>query len=123
MSDEPRRSERDEPVTLSPWLPEQDRITLAAVGKLGEEAAELAGICARCVIQGLDGIEPETGVPNQVALEKEMADVGAAGAVAIEALSLNQGAMRIRTMKKIDHLTNWHELIRRHEREHGKDRT
>lgn len=65
----------------SRWLPEPDINTHQAIGKLGEEAAELAAICSRILIQGIDGANPDTGKTNRKALMDEVADVRALAAV------------------------------------------
>lgn len=60
---------------ISPWMPETDPHRLAVLGKMIEELNECASRAARCIIQGLDEIDPDTGRPNRIELEKEMADV------------------------------------------------
>lgn len=60
------------------WLPEPDRVTHQALGKLLEEVNELGTILARCLIQGIDASEPVTGKPNREQVLDEMADVVAA---------------------------------------------
>ena len=62
---------------ISPWHPEQDRHRLAVLGKLAEECNELAGRAARCIIQGLDEVDPDSGRTNREELEREIADVEA----------------------------------------------
>ena len=59
-------------------MPEPDLLTHQALGKLAEEVNELGSIIARCLIQGLNESEPETGKPNREKLAEEMADVEAA---------------------------------------------
>lgn len=63
---------------IQPWQGEDRKNIRLAIGKLCEEASELAGICARIGIQGLDGIDPKSGKCNREALEEEMSDVMAA---------------------------------------------
>lgn len=63
---------------IQPWEGEPSKAVRLSTGKLAEEANELAGICARIAIQGLDGLDPATGKPNRQALAEEMADVEAA---------------------------------------------
>lgn len=106
-----KRSERDVPVTLSPWIPETRPVVNAGLGKLQEELGELVGIVGRCQVQGVDGCEPETGERNELKLEKEIADVQAAMDVLVEMLGLNTGAIHRRRLHKIEHLTAWHSLI------------
>lgn len=62
---------------ISPWQPEQRKAYLAALGKLTEECSECAARAARCIIQGIDEIDPDKGKPNGVLLEEEMSDVRA----------------------------------------------
>lgn len=61
----------------APWVPERRPAVLALVGKLAEEADELAKIAARIVIQGIEGVCPDSGRPNRALLEDEIADVAA----------------------------------------------
>ena len=63
---------------ISPWFPEPNTIRLLALGKLAEEAGEVATRAARCIIQGLDSVDPDTGRTNREELQRELADVDAA---------------------------------------------
>ena len=65
-------------MSITLWKPEPDVIIHQALGKACEEATELAGILARCLIQGLDQSEPATGKPNRKALSEEISDLDAA---------------------------------------------
>lgn len=65
-------------MSITLWKPEPDVIIHQALGKACEEATELAGILARCLIQGLDQSEPATGKPNRKALSDEISDLDAA---------------------------------------------
>lgn len=49
----------------NPWQPISDPIDLAHLGKLGEELNEAGAAVNRCIIQGLDGVEPITGKVNR----------------------------------------------------------
>lgn len=60
---------------ISAWPGEKNRKVFLSLGKMAEECCELAGICVRIMIQGIDECEPETKVPNRLALRKEMSDV------------------------------------------------
>lgn len=95
----------------SPWQPERSPIRLAILGKLGEELAENGAAVARCVIQGLEEREPETGRPNVQWLEDEIADVMAAQSVAIDRLGLDSDRINRRVERKIAHLRQWHAQI------------
>lgn len=59
------------------WMPEKDIVLHQLIGKLAEEASELAGICARILIQGIDESNPDDGKPNRHALIEELSDVEA----------------------------------------------
>lgn len=95
--------------TISPWMPEQDRIRLAVLGKLIEECNELAGRAARCIIQGLDERDPASGLTNRAELTREIADVSACSEVAIEVLDLTVSERRI--MDKMRGFYRWHAMI------------
>jgi len=78
------------------------------LGKLQEELGELVAIVGRCQIHGT---EPETGEPNHLTLEKEIADVQAVMQIVSKMFGLNEGAIRRRRLQKVEHLTRWHELL------------
>ncbi|WP_375599353.1 hypothetical protein [Devosia sp. Naph2] len=94
---------------ISPWLPEQDRHRLAVLGKLAEECNELAGRAVRCIIQGLDEVDPDTGRTNRAELEREIADVEACLSQAQKrlgvAFDLDRAAGKSRGFDR------WHDLI------------
>ena len=96
---------------ISPWMPEQDQVRLAAIGKLAEESAELAARAARCIIQGgVDEIDPDTGRTNLDEIEREMADVEAAiAAVRIEVRARHRPE---RVANKLSGFMHWFDLIR-----------
>lgn len=96
--------------TISPWMPEQDRIRLAVLGKLAEECSELAGRAARCIIHGLDERDPESGRKNREELGREMSDVSAC----IEMIERGHFALRGlgRIADKRDGFRRWHDMIR-----------
>lgn len=87
------------------WRPERDQVKLAALGKLAEEANELGAIIARCVIQGIGGVSPDTGEPNIEALRKEMADVYAMLDVVQDTLDIRPDVDRVHA--KIAHKSRW----------------
>jgi hypothetical protein len=91
----------------SDWVPISSPRTLAALGKLGEEAGELSAIISRCIIQGLAGVNPETGEVNLVALEKEIADVRGLSKLVIQQLGLDETAIEYRAGMKRNMKANW----------------
>lgn len=95
----------------SPWIPERDLARLKVIGKLGEEAGELATIACRCIIQGLDEAEPVTGKPNRLALEEEIADVIANARHAIQFLGLDEVAIEDRADRKLAYIVAWRGMI------------
>jgi hypothetical protein len=42
----------------NPWQPELDAISLAVLGKLGEELSEAGSATSRCIIQGIGESSP-----------------------------------------------------------------
>lgn len=71
------------------WRREPSERRNAVIGKLSEESSELAGRCARAMIQGLDALDPDTGRSNLAHLQDEIADVQAMTQLAIEFLRLD----------------------------------
>lgn len=57
------------------WQPITNAADIAHLGKLIEELNELSNVAARCIIQGLDGIDPKSQNTNIHNLENEIADV------------------------------------------------
>ncbi|MBU6246491.1 MAG: hypothetical protein KGN77_01945 [Xanthomonadaceae bacterium] len=93
------------------WQPIGDKHDLAVLGKLGEEAAELAGICFRCIIQGLDEAEPRTGKVNRVALTEEIADVTAMIDAAVQRLRLSEVEISRRVVRKSIYKKPWFDSL------------
>ncbi|SCW95870.1 hypothetical protein [Ancylobacter rudongensis] len=96
--------------TISPWMPEQDRVRLAVLGKLAEEAGELASRAARCIIQGIDETDPDTGRSNADELGREIADVMACAAALEALLRVNYSKQRV--TDKVSGFARWHCMIR-----------
>lgn len=94
---------------ISPWMPEQDRVRLAALGKLIEECNELSARAARCIVQGIDELDPDTGRTNRAELEREIADVYAT--IMVVEVGQNLGYLRERIANKISGFERWHALI------------
>lgn len=89
------------------WQPESNKMVQAAVGKLGEEAAELAKVCCRISIQGLHSVNPATGKSNIDELSDEIADVRAMAELARRYLDLNPVTIRDRMSKKVAFKEPW----------------
>lgn len=56
------------------WQPESQLIIHQALGKVAEEASELANAAVRCMIQGLAESEPVSKKPNEKMIQEEMSD-------------------------------------------------
>lgn len=92
-----------------PWHPVTDPVLLKYLGKLAEECGELSAIVARCIIQGVDGTEPDTGVLNRTALENEIADATANMILVSKKLGLSRDRIAERSNLKIQRLEAWHD--------------
>jgi hypothetical protein len=103
---------------LHPWIPETDPLRLAALGKLQEELGELPAAVGRCIIQGIEGKEEETGIPNREWLENEIADVHATLRRVIRRFQLDDRVMTHRMIGKLAHFRAWDRRIE--EQLHGR---
>lgn len=99
---------------LNPWLAERDPLKLIVLGKLQEELGECTAAAGRCILQGFDGTEPETGVPNKVWLEDEIADVLASCDRAVRRLGLDMARITERFKGKTEHFIRWDHLAEEH---------
>ncbi len=95
----------------APWHPMTNARDIKTLGKLGEEAGELATVACRAIIQGIEEINPETGMTNREWLTKEIADVRANSRMAIERFGLDEEAIDARANRKYDFQTIWHSQI------------
>jgi NTP pyrophosphatase (non-canonical NTP hydrolase) len=84
----------------SKWIPVTDLKMLAALGKLNEECGELTSIISRCIIQGIDEKDPDTGEVNRAALEKEIADVTGLCRLVVQHFDLDTRGIVDRAEKK-----------------------
>lgn len=103
-------SNADQLRDANPWHPITDAVDLKHLGKLGEELAECGAAVARCIIQGMDECEPETGKPNRQWLEDEIADVLGNIALVEKRFNLDTVRMAARAERKMAHLRQWHAL-------------
>jgi hypothetical protein len=105
---------------ISPWYPEADPHIRAAVGKLAEELNETAKVCARIAIQGLDGIDPDSGRTNREELYRELSHVmGATDIVETFAPPSPEtvAMMSEQRQKKRNGFLKWHKMISDHFKE------
>ena len=95
----------------NPWMPEDNKVTLAVLGKLIEEVNELGAALARCVIQGAQERHPVTGKANLEWLEEEIGDVLAGCQIAVDHFHLSRDRVSARIVLKTEHKRAWHKLI------------
>lgn len=62
---------------ITAWHVEEDKRRLRRLGKSLEELSELSNVLARCIIQGVDEVDPSSGELNRDRMWKEIADVKA----------------------------------------------
>lgn len=93
---------------VSPWHPMADAVDLKTAGKGLEELGECTAALSRCLIQGLDGINPENGKVNRQWLEQEMDDVRAQFELLSERFGLRSDPTRIE--RKKTNCRAWHAM-------------
>ena len=98
-------------MALTKWTPTTDLMMLRRMGKLQEELAELANVAARCIIQGIDEVDPGTGKVNRLRLTNEIADVLAQCSQTIKALNLDETAINERTIEKERLMEEWEAMF------------
>ncbi len=95
---------------MNPWKPMNDPVDLKTIGKLSEELGELSAIVGRCIIQGVDEVEPVTRIKNRFSLEDEIADVLANIELVMARFDLDEDRIKRRALKKIEQLKIWHRM-------------
>jgi NTP pyrophosphatase (non-canonical NTP hydrolase) len=95
---------------LHPWYPERDVNSLRALGKTLEELGELTSAVARCLIQGVNEVEPISKKPNRLWLEQEIADVHTQLMILVEHFHLDAKAISVRTQKKYHQMQEWRSM-------------
>lgn len=96
---------------LTKWTPTTDLMMLRRMGKLQEELAELASVAARCIIQGIDEVDPGSGKVNRQRLIDELADVQAQISCTVQALDLDRNYMARRTAEKTRQMLVWESMF------------
>jgi len=85
----------------SPWVPMTNAGDIHILGKLSEECGELIAAVSRALIQGAEGLDPKTGMPNTEKLEEELADVRALMALTEVRFQLNVKRIHKRSLAKM----------------------
>lgn len=96
---------------LQPWHVETDSQRLRRFGKTLEELGELQAVVARCIIQGVDEIDPSSGKVNRKRLEEEIADVHAQLFLLRRTFNLDDEFIGQRSVDKMDQMHTWERLV------------
>ena len=96
----------------SKWVPTTNLLHLRRFGKSLEEVNELGAVLARCIVQGIDEIDPASGKTNRQRLEEELADVQAQIVCTTHDLGLNQDLMQERMHRKIGYMRDWESVFK-----------
>lgn len=94
----------------NPWHPMNDPVDKKHIGKLLEELGEAVAASSRCLIQGINGVEPVTGKANKKWLEEEFADVMAQLQLSAEHFDLDMDFMLKRAEEKYEKCGAWHQM-------------
>ena len=99
---------------MSKWTPTTNLMMLRRMGKLQEELSELGSVAARCIIQGIDEVDPGSGRINRDRLVDEIADVIAQCEVTMDKLNLDDGYIYERVAEKVCQMAEWEGLFEEH---------
>lgn len=99
------------PLQISAWHVETDKLRLRKLGKALEELSELSNVLARCIIQGVDEIDPSSGKVNRKRMQDEVADVFTQLAGLIDTFELDHAELIARSKYKKDSMDTWERLI------------
>lgn len=89
------------------WIPDNNPEQARRIGKTLEELSELSGILARISIQGIDGVDPNTGKGNRLHLRDEIADVYAQLYCTVAFFDFDLRAIHERMEIKRDWMRRW----------------
>ena len=96
---------------VTKWTPTTDLMILRRMGKLQEELSELSVVASRCIIQGIDEVDPGSGLVNRLRLEKEIADVYAQLDETMDRLELRSDFIYDRRLAKRDAMQRWEAIF------------
>ncbi len=68
-------------------------------------------MAARCIIQGIDEVDPSSGKTNRVRLESEIADVYAQLDETVARLGLDDAYIQKRRATKRGYMREWEEML------------
>jgi hypothetical protein len=95
----------------SKWVPTTNLMMLRRMGKLLEELNECGSVAARCIIQGIDEIDPATGKTNRQRLIEEVADVYAQLDCTVSTLNLDYTFIDNRRERKKGYMRDWESMF------------
>lgn len=98
-------------MAMSKWVPTTNLMMLRRMGKLGEELNECGVVANRCIIQGIDEVDPGSGDVNRLRLEKEIADVYAQLDETVMRLGLRTDFIEERRALKRGYMQEWEDLF------------
>lgn len=101
----------DTPLQITAWHVETDPFRKRRLGKALEELSELSNVLARCLIQGVDEIDPSSEEVNRIRMQKEVADVYTQLAHLVVAFDLDQNDMMARIKYKTESMATWERLL------------
>lgn len=96
---------------ITAWHVEEDKRRLRRLGKSLEELSELSNVLARCIIQGVDEVDPSSGEVNRDRMWKEVADVYAQIAYLEKEFNLPVDKIIERIGVKKDSMFEWERLL------------
>jgi coenzyme F420-reducing hydrogenase beta subunit len=96
---------------MSKWVPTTNLMMLRRMGKLQEEMHELGEVAARCIIQGIDEIDPGSGKVNRERLWREVADVYAQLDETVARLGLSVADIETRRAEKRGYMQEWEAMF------------
>lgn len=100
---------------VSKWLVEDDPKLVRRFGKLLEECGELTSVAARCIIQGVNDVDPSSKRFNRDRLIDEMADVLAQIQCTITLICPEVlESILIRKAQKMEQMAEWERLCNGH---------
>ena len=99
-------------MALKKWIPTTNLLMLRRMGKLMEESSELSAVAARCIIQGIDEIDPGSGKTNRQRLHDELADVLAQISCTIADLDIDKESIGVRVRDKVDQMAEWEAMFK-----------
>jgi hypothetical protein len=108
---DPRGFEIAPPIRMTKWVPTTDLMMLRRMGKTLEELGELVSVAARCIIQGIDEVDPGSGKINRDRLIDETADVLAQCQENIDRLGLSRERIEARSCTKRGYMQEWEAMF------------